>query len=531
LIGNFLYNDRGIDPLLADPYKDPINNIGVPNYMPPMNSIALGSNDDVASPIIHARECDEYGIACGAPSVWEKIKPVCFRGAMAPLEYDAMYGGDWTEGWTYYNFDGEGRTDLPDASVPDDTLRGSIWDNRTIGPDKEWWLDGKVLVQSGGSITIEAGTVIRGVPETIGTLVIKRGGKIFANGTKEAPIIMTSGYDPGDMTPGDFGGIVVIGWAIANCADCWTGEPGQLCVVEGFLPTEEVYYCGNNDCDTSGLINYMRVEYAGYELAPANELNAFVFAGVGSNTEIDYCQAWRGSDDLFEWFGGNVFCSHLYGAGGQDDGIDWQMGFRGGVQFAIIQQWGDGSSERGIEADNNEDGYDRACRSNPVICNATFIRSTFDGHSAHGIRLRRGTDAQIYNSIVMGWPDYGLRLSENETCARGFHPQGPSMPCEGYPAGVDDPVNPSELAVQSYPNPLINTNQAHFSFSLPSTAYTRLSVFDPAGRAVADLVNGELAAGPHNVVWELPGDSPAGTYFYRLTSGSDVRTGQIVTIR
>lgn len=541
LIQAFLYNDVDVDPQLTAPYINPFDNPGVtPSYMPSMSSICLGVNDDVASPVVYARECDGYvvdGVPDASPPIpgceariWEKIEPVCWRGAMAPEDYDPIHGGDWTEGWTYYNYDGFGRTDLPDASVPDDTLSGSIWGHVTIDNSKEWWLNGKVLVQNGGSITIGPGTVIRGVPETIGTLVIKRGGKIFANGTKEEPIIMTSGYDPGDMLPGDFGGIVVIGWAIANCADCWTNSPGQLCVVEGFLPTEEVYYCGANDCDDSGRIKYIRVEYAGYELSENNELNAFVFAGVGINTEVDYCQAWRGSDDLFEWFGGNVFCSHLYGAGGQDDGLDWQMGYRGGVQFAVIQQWGDGSSERGIEADNNEDGHDRPCRSNPVICNASLIRTTWDGHDSHGIRLRRGTDAHIYNCISMGWPDIGLRLSDNPTCARGMYPQGPRVRCV-EPAGVDEGIFANELVVRSYPNPLINADKAHFQFNLPSSAHTRLTVFDASGRAVADLVNGELDAGPHNITWDLPSDSPAGSYFYKLTSGGDVRSGQLVTIQ
>lgn len=525
LIANFLYNDTGVNPLLGAPYNDPYNTPGVPpSFMPAGISIALGSNDDVASPILYPRECDD--ISCAAVSPLAKIRPVCWRGAMVPASYDPVNGGDWTSGWTYYNFDGTGRIM---SVAPPDTLRGSYFGDITIGPDRAWWLDGKVLIEDGASITIEAGTEIRGVPASIATLVIKRGGKIYANGTPDAPIVFTSGSAPGDMLPGDFGGLVVTGRAIANCADCWDGL--SECAVEGFTPAENVKYCGPDDCDDSGSLRYVRVEYAGYELAPANELNCFVFAGVGSRTNVDYCQAFRGSDDLFEWFGGTVFCTHLFGAGGQDDGLDWQMGYRGGVQFAIIQQWADGSSERGIEADNNEFGHDRPCRSNPFFANITLVRSTKTGFQSSAIKYRRGTDAHLYNSIVQGWGINGVDIDNNPTCARGFRPQGPRIDSNNGTSDVDDPISSVELVVRAFPNPLVGAREARFSFSLPKSGHTRLSVFDPAGRAVADLVNSELQAGSHDVVWGLPSDSPAGTYFYRLMNGAEVRTGQFVAIR
>jgi hypothetical protein len=531
LIANFLYNDTGTNPLLAAPYNDPYNTPGVaPSFMPALASIALGSNDDVASPILYPRECDE--LACTSANPLARIRPVCWRGAMAPASYDPVNGGDWTSGWTYYNFDGTGRTDLPPAGYPQGHLIGSYFGNITIGPDREWWIEGKVLIEAGASITILPGTVIRGVPQSIATLVIKRGGKIYAVGTSTAPIIFTSGSAPGSMLPGDFGGLVVTGRAIANCADCWNGV--AECSVEGFTPAENVKYCGPDDCDDSGTLRYVRVEYAGYELAPANELNCFVFAGVGSRTNVDYCQAFRGSDDLFEWFGGSVFCTHLYGAGGQDDGLDWQMGFRGGVQFAIIQQWADGSSERGIEADNNEFGFDRPCRSNPFIANVSLVRTTHSGFASAGVKLRRGTDAHIYNSIVMGQSNKGVDIDDNATCARGFRPQGSRIndgQCPTGTIGLDSPITSSAYGVRVFPNPLVGAQEARFSFDLPKTGHTRLSVYDPAGRTVADLVNAELHAGPHDVVWNIPGDRPAGTYFYRLQNGTDVRTGHIVTIR
>jgi hypothetical protein len=326
------------------------------------------------------------------------------------------------------------------------------------------------------------------------------------------------------MVPGDFGGIVLNGHAIANCADCLGGES---CVSEG---VPNIVHCGDDDCDGSGVLRYVRVEYAGNEIAPTNELNAFTMNSLGINTRIEYCQAFRGSDDLFEWFGGKCTAKYLFGNGGWDDGLDWQMGFRGAVQFAVIQQWSDGASDRGIEADNNEDDFDAPCRSNPVIANVTLVNITNSGGtSTHGIRLRRGTDAQIYNSIIANWPNYGLRVTDNESVARGTYPQPPPLRCPNGPSGIGDGEAIEDFVIRAYPNPVVD--RAQFSFSLPTAGHTRLSIYDPAGRAVADLIDRELAVGTHNTVWNLPSDRPAGTYFYRLVNGDEVRTGRIITVQ
>ena len=87
------------------------------------------------------------------------------------------------------------------------------------------------------------------------------------------------------------------------------------------------------------------------------------------------------------------------------------MGFRGNVQFAVIQQWGDNGWDKGIEADNNEFNFNAPCRSNPCIANFTLVNTEHaGGTSTHGIHLRRGTDAQIYNSIIMGWKTIGIDI-------------------------------------------------------------------------------------------------------------------------
>jgi hypothetical protein len=145
--------------------------------------------------------------------------------------------------------------------------------------------------------------------------------------------------------------------------------------------------------------------------------------GVGTGTIIDHVQAHRGNDDHFEWFGGTVKAKFLVATGGQDDQFDWQIGWRGGLQFALGHAEGtifDTNGSNGIEADNNELGFDNQPRSNPKVCNVTSIGakgvSTITGSGAN---LRRGTSGTVSNSIFTNWLSDCLDIDNNETLARG----------------------------------------------------------------------------------------------------------------
>ena len=65
-------------------------------------------------------------------------------------------------------------------------------------------------------------------------------------------------------------------------------------------------YGGDDDNDDSGILRYVRVEYAGKILGTDNELNGFSFNGVGDETTVEYIQGYKGSDDGIELFGGTV---------------------------------------------------------------------------------------------------------------------------------------------------------------------------------------------------------------------------------
>ena len=142
----------------------------------------------------------------------------------------------------------------------------------------------------GSELTIEAGTIIKGDKATQASLIVEPGGKLYAQGTKDAPIVFTSAQPKGQRKPGDWGGLIVCGNAINN--------QGEM-QIEGGPRTK---HGGNNDADNSGVISYVRVEFAGYPFQKDKEINGVTLGSIGSGTKIDHVQVSYSNDDSFEWF-------------------------------------------------------------------------------------------------------------------------------------------------------------------------------------------------------------------------------------
>ena len=299
-------------------------------------------------------------------------------------------------------------TPAPGAPSPTGplTVRGTIEADTTWTSDREVLLEGAVFVASGVTLTIRPGTKIYGSSATNGTLVVSRGGRIMAEGTRENPIVMTSDQLDGERARGDWGGLIINGAAPLNI-------PGGTAEGEG--DTGE--YGGTNANDDSGVLRYVRVEFAGAEFSPDNELNGIAFQGVGRRTEVDFVQVHFNKDDGVEFFGGTVNAKHVVCTGIADDSFDWTDGWTGKGQFWIARQRGD-DADQGIEADNNGENNDLAPRSHPTLFNLTLIGDpdTEQGDESDiGILLREGTAATIRNSIVMGFKDYGLDVDNAAT--------------------------------------------------------------------------------------------------------------------
>lgn len=297
--------------------------------------------------------------------------------------------------------DNDWYTEVTVAGVVYKQLTGTITENRTLTADSKWMLSGGVFVGSGATLTIDAGTTVYAANDgTTPFLSISQGGKINACGTAAQPIVFTPVAD--SPTPGSWGGIIINGFAPINTGATAEGEGGTG------------IYGGTNAADNSGTLCYVRVEYAGKILGTDNELNGFSFNGCGSGTTLHHLQAYKGSDDGFEFFGGTVSLKYAISTGNEDDSFDWTHGWSGNGQFWVVNQDA-GGGDRGIEADNNGDNNEAAPYSNPNISNVTMIGAE-DGDGANqGLKLREGTKGNFMNVLVTGFPKRGCQVEHNVT--------------------------------------------------------------------------------------------------------------------
>jgi hypothetical protein len=291
------------------------------------------------------------------------------------------------------------------------TLSGNISATTTLTSDKEWVLKGYVYVTDGAKLIIQPGTIIKSDISEKGALCIERGAQLIAEGTAAKPIVFTSGRAVGEKSPGDWGGIVILGRAKTNR----TSEP----TIEGGIGRA---YGGTNDLDNSGVLKYVRIEYAGVAAMPNSEINALTLGGVGSGTIIENVQTIYANDDAFEFFGGTVSPKNLYAFATADDDFDFDFGFIGTITNGVAKrdpQFVDnGDAGNGVECDNDGTGSSAIPFTHPKLYNMILIGpNTSTALSNHnlGLRFRRATQFTMKNSVIWGWMKGGLSLESNET--------------------------------------------------------------------------------------------------------------------
>ena len=269
--------------------------------------------------------------------------PTTYRGAF-PIT-DNTPQTDWTHGWS--NWDPQ-NTQYPTTQmvINTDVTTDATWS----GVIK---LQNKVYVRNGATLTILPGTIIRGDYNSQGTLIVTRGSRIIADGNVNQPIVFTSNNPVGSRNEGDWGGLVILGNAINN-------QPGGVVNIEGLPPSTNTQHGGVNDNDNSGVLRYVRIEFAGIPLEPNKEINGLTFGSVGSLTTVDYVQVSFCGDDSFEWFGGTVNCKHLISYSTIDDDFDTDFGYRGKVQFGLAirnENLSDAAGDSNcFESDNDAQG-------------------------------------------------------------------------------------------------------------------------------------------------------------------------------
>ena len=275
-------------------------------------------------------------------------------------------------------------------------LEGDLED-RTLSSDYAYLLRDAVFVKDGVTLTIEPGVTIYGENATNGTLIVAQGGKIMAEGTADDPIVMTSDAAIGERGRGQWGGLIINGRAPTNQGITFgEGDTGA--------------FGGNDPNDSSGVLRYVRVEYAGVEFSPDNELNGIAFQGVGSGTVVEYVQVHMNQDDGIEMFGGTVNLKYALVTGARDDSFDWTDGWTGKGQFWVAQQYGD-DADNGFENDNSSKNNEALPRSAPTISNVTLVGDPDGPESDNGMLIREGAAGMYTNFIVVGFTKVGIDIN------------------------------------------------------------------------------------------------------------------------
>lgn len=350
-----------------------------------------------------------------------QLETTTYRGAFAPAP-TAM----WTDNWA--NFDPQNAVyPTPNVDVTANITTDTRW---TAG--NTYYLKNQIYVKNNATLTIEPGVVVRGDAAAAGAgLFITKGAKLIAEGTATSPIVFTSDKAVGSRTKGDWGGIVLLGKGALNINNGVNN-------IEGIAASADTQFGGGttpDNTDNSGILKYVRIEFAGYVYAQNQEINGLTFGAVGSGTTVDYVQVSHCNDDSFEWFGGAVNCKHLVAFRGLDDDFDVDNGFSGKVQFCLavrdpnVADAPTVSTSEGFESDNNNAGDNATPFTTTVFSNCTLIGPSYRATLPNGgtmptgaykraARLRKNTKMSIYNSIFMDYPE-GLHIDSSGSALNG----------------------------------------------------------------------------------------------------------------
>ncbi|MBI9071990.1 MAG: T9SS type A sorting domain-containing protein [Melioribacteraceae bacterium] len=332
----------------------------------------------------------------------------------------------WTDGWTaLYSLGYTG--DLPAGEMGVVVVTDDITSNTSWSSSNEYHLNGLIFVHEGATLTIQPGTVIKGLSQAnitsgdgASALIVRRGAKIMAEGTASMPIIFTTEFDdvndPTDLGSADkglWGGLILLGKATTN-------QPTTDNQIEGIPPEEDALYGGTDDTDNSGVLRYISIRHGGFSISgvEGDEINGLTMGAIGSGTTIEFIEVFANFDDGYEWFGGAVNTSNLVAAFCGDDCFDYDQGFRGNHQFWFSLQGTDEAGRAGEHdgGDDNETGTPYAL---PNLANATYIGSGVDATPGGDgndrcLYFRDNAGGFYSNSIFTSFSGYGVKIEDLE---------------------------------------------------------------------------------------------------------------------
>jgi hypothetical protein len=301
------------------------------------------------------------------------------------------------------------------------TLGGVITSNTTLQKNKTYLLEGTVYVMNNAVLTIEPGTVIRGDFQTCGALVITKGAKIIANGSESDPIVFTSNKEVTQRRPGDWGGIILFGDAPINKIN---GKSS----LDLNLDAELNLYGGINSESNSGIMKYVRIEYAGRKLSMTKEFNGLSMAGVGSKTVLDHIQISFSNDDSFECYGGKVNLNNVISFRATDDDFDFTQGVQGDISNSVAIRHPFSSDFSGsrcfeIESFDKIANYDATKNLTHIVANNMVLVNLEDndqGLVKEAVNISEKSYFSLRNSVVSGFSSCVLLQDRIEIVAENL---------------------------------------------------------------------------------------------------------------
>ncbi len=333
-----------------------------------------------------------------------------------------------------------------DVVISSDITTSTLWSS-----EDTYYLDGIIFVTDGATLTIEPGTIVRGMPDSEtsgnnnpGTLVVARGSKIFADGTSENPIVFTDMNDdnvpggaktnplynnnPTNMISENWGGVILLGATyLANDTESGPNAAREE-QVEGIHPGRCRVFGGGDDDDSSGSMSYVSIRYGGYGLLENEEINGLTLGAVGRGTTLHHIEVANNVDDGIEFFGGTVNTKYIIIWNIGDDSMDSDEGYRGKSQFGLVVKGacktGESGSGGGVGNNGFEmDGGNHPDQSRPYALsqwrNYTLIgmgAGTTDTASDadNGFEIRDNARPQIYHTIVMDMGGFAVDIEDLE---------------------------------------------------------------------------------------------------------------------
>lgn len=329
-----------------------------------------------------------------------------------------IYGDtNWFKNWT--NFKPKSAEYRETTTI----LEGTIQEDKILSKSETYLLKGNVTVAPAATLFIEPGTLIRGDFDTNATLTIAKGAKILAIGEDINPIIFTSNKPASERKAGDWGGIILMGDAPINK---FSGKlPFQL------NPNYN-NYGGTNIDSYSGILKYVRIEFAGKKGEHAKNLNGLSLAGVGKKTIVEEVQVSFSADDSFEFYGGNIITKNLISFRALDDDYDFTEGVQCKISNSIAIRNSFVSSPEGSRA-MEIDSYDIAANvdlnkkiTQVEATNITLINDNQEntGVTNEAILLKENSKLKFTKSIVNGFKNgviFGSQINTEKEVEEAFY--------------------------------------------------------------------------------------------------------------